>query len=187
MGLTVGYHIRFENRVSAQTKIEVVTEGILTRMLQSDNALEQFGLVIFDEFHERNLQADLALALCREAQQVLRPDLRIMIMSATLNIPQLQSLLNAPVIESKGRQYPVEVIHTHDADDPDSYRDLLPELVAQTIARAILRAAKRRGSNMIIFLPDKNGSSNKHNGKSVLLPAPGGAPIITVACSFSFC
>lgn len=144
VGQTVGYRIRFENRVSAQTKIEVVTEGILTRMLQSDNALEQVGLVIFDEFHERNLQADLALALCREAQQVLRPDLRIMIMSATLNIPQLQSLLSAPVIESKGRQYPVEVIHTNDTDEY-----LLPELVAQTITRAV----KEHDGDVLAFLP----------------------------------
>lgn len=143
VGQTVGYRIRFENRVSAQTKIEVVTEGILTRMLQSDNALEQVGLVIFDEFHERNLQADLALALCREAQQVLRSDLRIMIMSATLNIPQLQNLLSAPVIESKGRQYPVEVIHTNDADEY-----LLPELVAQTIARAV----KEHDGDVLAFL-----------------------------------
>lgn len=144
VGQTVGYRIRFENRVSAQTKIEVVTEGILTRMLQSDNALEQVGLVIFDEFHERNLQADLALALCREAQQVLRPDLRIMIMSATLNIPQLQNLLQAPVIESKGRQYPVDVIYTTDADEY-----LLPELVAQTIARAV----KEHDGDVLAFLP----------------------------------
>lgn len=144
VGQTVGYRIRFENRVSAQTKIEVVTEGILTRMLQSDNALEQVGLVIFDEFHERNLQADLALALCREAQQVLRPDLRIMIMSATLNIPQLQSILHAPVIESKGRQYPVEVIYTNDADE-----FLLPELIAQTIARAV----KEHKGDVLAFLP----------------------------------
>jgi ATP-dependent helicase HrpB len=144
VGQTVGYRIRFENRTSNNTRIEVVTEGILTRMLQSDNALEQFGLVIFDEFHERNLQADLALALCREAQQVLRPDLRIMIMSATLNIPQLQTLLNAPVIESKGRQYPVEIIHTQDADE-----FLLPELVAQTIARAM----KEHEGDVLAFLP----------------------------------
>ncbi|MBI3520989.1 MAG: ATP-dependent helicase HrpB [Bacteroidetes bacterium] len=143
-GQTVGYRIRFENRVSAQTKIEVVTEGILTRMLQSDNALEQYGLVIFDEFHERNLQADLALAICREAQQVLRPDLRLMIMSATLNIPQLQNLLNAPVIESQGRQYPVEILHTNDADE-----FLLPELVAQTIARAV----KEHNGDVLAFLP----------------------------------
>lgn len=143
-GKTVGFRIRFENCVSAHTKIEVVTEGILTRMLQSDNALEQVGLVIFDEFHERNLQADLALALCREAQQVLRPDLRIMIMSATLNIPQLQTLLNAPVIESKGRQYPVEIIHSGDADEY-----LLPELMTQAIARAV----KEQEGDVLAFLP----------------------------------
>ncbi|MBC7694978.1 MAG: ATP-dependent helicase HrpB [Burkholderiales bacterium] len=144
VGQTVGYRIRFENRVSKETRIEVVTEGILTRMLQSDNALEQYGLVIFDEFHERNLQADLALALCREAQQVLRPDLRLMIMSATLNITQLQLLLKAPVIESMGRQHPVEVIHTNDADEY-----LLPELVAQTIARAV----KEHEGDVLAFLP----------------------------------
>lgn len=144
VGKTVGYRIRFENCVSAQTRIEVVTEGILTRMLQSDNALEQVGMVIFDEFHERNLQADLALTLCREAQQVLRPDLRLVIMSATLNIPQLQTLLNAPVITSEGRQYPVEIIHTNDADE-----FLIPELIAQTIARAI----KEQAGDILAFLP----------------------------------
>ena len=144
VGETVGYRIRFESRISEKTKIEVVTEGILTRMLQSDNALEQVGLVIFDEFHERNLQADLALALCREAQQVLRPDLRLMIMSATLNIPQLQTILNAPVIESQGRAYPVEIIHTNDADEY-----LIPELVAQTIARAV----KEYNGDVLAFLP----------------------------------
>lgn len=144
LGQTVGYRIRFESVVSSKTKIEVVTEGILTRMLQSDNALEDVGLVIFDEFHERNLQADLALALCREAQQVLRPDLRIMIMSATLNIPQLKDLLKAPVIESKGKQYPVEIIYTNDADE-----FLLPELMAQTIARAI----KEHEGDVLAFLP----------------------------------
>lgn len=143
-GQTVGYRIRFESCVSKATRIEVVTEGILTRMLQSDNALEQAGLVIFDEFHERNLQADLALALCREAQQVLRPDLRLMIMSATLNIPQMQSLLKAPVIESQGRQYPVEIIHTSDADE-----FLLPELMAQAVARAV----KEKEGDVLAFLP----------------------------------
>ncbi|HEY1040645.1 MAG TPA: DEAD/DEAH box helicase, partial [Bacteroidia bacterium] len=107
VGESVGYRIRFETKVSAKTKIEVVTEGILTRMLHHDNALENTSLVIFDEFHERNLHADLALALCREAQEVLRPDLRIMIMSATLNMPQLKALLNAPVAVSEGKQYPV--------------------------------------------------------------------------------
>lgn len=144
VGKTIGYRIRFENCISAATKIEVVTEGILTRMLQSDNALENVGLVIFDEFHERNLQADLALALCREAQQILRPDLRILIMSATLNMPQLQNLLQAPIIESQGKQYPVEIIYTNDADE-----FLLPELTAQTILKAITQ----HEGDTLAFLP----------------------------------
>lgn len=143
-GQTVGYRIRFETCVGKNTRIEVVTEGILTRMLQSDNALEQAALVIFDEFHERNLQADLALALCREAQQVLRPDLRLMIMSATLNIPQLRDLLKAPVVESQGRQYPVEIIHLADADEW-----LLPELVAQAVTKAV----REQEGDILAFLP----------------------------------
>jgi ATP-dependent helicase HrpB len=98
-------------------------------MLHTDNALEEVGLVIFDEFHERNLQADLAMALCRETQQVLRPDLRILIMSATLNMPQLKSLLKAPLIESKGRHYPVEIIYAGEADET-----LLPELTARAVS-----------------------------------------------------
>lgn len=144
VGKTVGYRVRFDNCISSQTKIEVVTEGILTRMLQSDNALEKVGLVIFDEFHERNLQADLALALCREAQHVLREDLRLVIMSATLNIPQLQHLLNAPIIESRGRQYPVDIIYTNDADEY-----LIHELMAQTISRA----SKEHTGDILAFLP----------------------------------
>ena len=90
VGETVGYRIRFESRVSSKTKIEVVTEGILTRMLQHDNSLEGVGIVIFDEFHERSIFADVALALCRDAQQVLREDLRILVMSATLNLEELK-------------------------------------------------------------------------------------------------
>jgi ATP-dependent helicase HrpB len=144
VGHTVGYRIRLDTKVSSKTKIEVVTEGILTRMLHSDNALEEVGLVIFDEFHERNLQADLAMALCREAQQVLRLDLRILIMSATLNMPQLQSLLKAPLIESKGRQYPVEVIYAGEADET-----LLPELTA----RAVVNAVYEQPGDALVFLP----------------------------------
>ncbi len=144
VGQTVGYRIRLDTKVSSKTKIEVVTEGILTRMLHSDNALEEVGLVIFDEFHERNLQADLAMALCREAQQVLRPDLRILIMSATLNMPQLQQLLKAPLIESKGRQYPVDVIYAGEADET-----LLPELTA----RAVVNAVNEQPGDALVFLP----------------------------------
>lgn len=144
VGQTVGYRIRMDTKVSKHTKIEVVTEGILTRMLHNDNALEEVGLVIFDEFHERNLQADLAMALCREAQQVLRPDLRILIMSATLNMPQLQQLLKAPLIESKGRQYPVEIIYEGEADET-----LLPELTA----RAVVKAVNEKPGDALVFLP----------------------------------
>ncbi|MFN8690072.1 MAG: DEAD/DEAH box helicase, partial [Cyclobacteriaceae bacterium] len=84
-GQTVGFRMRFETKVSAATRLEIIMEGILTRMIQHDNALQGVGLVIFDEFHERSLQADLAFALCLQLQQVLRPDLKILIMSATLD------------------------------------------------------------------------------------------------------
>ncbi|MBA3680907.1 MAG: ATP-dependent helicase HrpB [Bacteroidetes bacterium] len=144
VGQTAGYRVRFDNKVSAKTKIEVVTEGILTRMLHSDNALEEVGLVIFDEFHERSLHADLALALCREAQQVLRPDLRIVIMSATLNMPQLKALLKAPVAISEGKQFPVEIIYNGDADET-----LLPELTARTVMKAV----KENDGDVLVFLP----------------------------------
>ena len=140
----VGYRVRFDNRIGSNTIIEVVTEGILTRMLQQDNALENVGLVIFDEFHERSLNADVALALCREAQQVLRPDLRILVMSATLNMPQLTALLNAPVAISEGKQFPVEVIYTNDADET-----LLPELTA----RLVVRASQEKSGDILVFLP----------------------------------
>lgn len=144
IGETIGYRIRFENRITDATRIEVVTEGILTRMIHSDNALEGVGLVIFDEFHERSIHADVAMALCREAQQVLRPDLRIMVMSATLNMPQLTALLNAPVAESQGKQYPVEVLYSGGQDER-----LLPEMTARTIVKAI----NENPGDALVFLP----------------------------------
>ncbi len=144
VGQTVGYRIRFENRTSPTTRIEVLTEGILTRMLLADNALEGVGLVIFDEFHERSNFADVALALCREAQQVLRPDLRIMIMSATLDMPQLTALLKAPVAESKGKQYPVEIIYTGNRD-----MIMLPEVTA----RVVIKAVREKEGDTLVFLP----------------------------------
>ena len=110
VGQTVGYRTRLDTRVSATTRIEVVTEGILTRMIQQDPALSGYGIVIFDEFHERSLQADLGLALVREVQQALREDLRLLVMSATLDGSRIAALLdNAPVIVSEGRSYPVTV------------------------------------------------------------------------------
>ncbi|AWW28741.1 ATP-dependent helicase HrpB [Echinicola strongylocentroti] len=144
VGQNVGYRIRFENKATKNTQIEVLTEGIMTRMIHQDNALEEVGLVIFDEFHERNIHADVAMALCREVQEILRPDLKILVMSATLDMPQLSSLLNAPIAESKGRQYPVEIIHTHDADSWT-----LPEQVAQTIKLA----SKEKTGDILAFLP----------------------------------
>jgi ATP-dependent helicase HrpB len=144
VGATVGYRIRFDNRISEHTKIEVVTEGILTRMLQSDNALEDYGMVIFDEFHERSIHADVAMALCRETQQVLRPNLRMVVMSATLNMPQLVTLLKAPVATSEGKQYPVEIKYVGQHDER-----LLPD----TTARIILDATKNHEGDVLVFLP----------------------------------
>ena len=144
VGQTVGYRIRFDNKISKNTRIEVVTEGILTRMLQSDNALENTGMVIFDEFHERSLFADIALVLTRESQEILRPDLRLMVMSATLNLPQLSQMLDAPVIESQGKQYPVEVVHTGN-------RDIM--VIAENVAAAVLHAVKNDQGDILAFLP----------------------------------
>ncbi|WP_323756270.1 ATP-dependent helicase HrpB [Roseivirga sp.] len=156
VGQTVGFRIRFENRTSENTKIEVLTEGILTRMIQSDNALENVGLVIFDEFHERSIHADVALALCREAQQVLRSDLRIMIMSATLNMPQLTSLLKAPAIVSKGKQYPVEVLYENDIDEFS---------MAELCSRTVIKAAKTNEGDILVFLP---GQREIHTANEIL-------------------
>jgi ATP-dependent helicase HrpB len=144
IGKTVGYRIRFDNQTSAETRIEVVTEGILTRMIHNDNALEKVGLVIFDEFHERNIHADVAMAFCRESQSILRPDLRIMVMSATMDMPQLSKLLSAPIIESKGRQYPVEVKYGNDVDE---------RMLAEMTAHAVTQAAQENTGDILVFLP----------------------------------
>src|SRR5580698_70054 len=109
VGRSVGFRTRLETRVGRETRIEVVTEGILTRMLQEDSGLAGIGCVIFDEFHERSLNADLGLALCLESQRNLREDLRVLIMSATLDLQPLVRLLDdAPVISAAGRSFAVE-------------------------------------------------------------------------------
>ncbi|MCQ2204620.1 MAG: ATP-dependent helicase HrpB [Bacteroidales bacterium] len=144
VGGTVGYRIRFDNKVSDKTRIEVVTEGILTRMLQSDNGLSGVGMVIFDEFHERSLFADVALALCRECQMVLREDLKIVIMSATIDTEELSRKLNACVIESQGRMYPVETVYTGDFDVAN---------VSQQTAHVIREALKSSEGDVLAFLP----------------------------------
>jgi ATP-dependent helicase HrpB len=145
VGNTVGYAIRFDRRVSAATRIEVVTEGILTRRLQSDPTLDGVGLVIFDEFHERNLHADLALALCRDAQLGLRDDLKLLIMSATLDVDPVSRLLgNAPVLRCPGRCHPVEICYM-----PRDPAGPLPEVVA----RAVRRALGEIEGDILVFLP----------------------------------
>jgi len=143
-GETVGYRIRFETRISDKTRIEVVTEGILTRMLQTDNELKDVALVIFDEFHERSIHADVALALCREAQLTKRNDLRLLIMSATMDLPELSAKLKSTIIESEGRQYPVTVHYTGVTD-----MHLLPELTA----RVVSKASKDNKGDILVFLP----------------------------------
>lgn len=143
-GETVGYRIRFENRISDKTRIEVVTEGILTRMLHADNALEGIGIILFDEFHERSIFADVALALSRESQQVLRPDLRIVVMSATLNLPDLSTLLKAPILKSEGRQYPVKIIYTGGND---------LRMISELTSQVVLRALKEQRGDILVFLP----------------------------------
>lgn len=144
IGETIGYRIRFENRIGKNTRLEVVTEGILTRMVQNDNSLEGIGLVIFDEFHERSLQADLSLALCLQVQQVLRDDLRILIMSATLDGDRLSQVLNAPVIRSFGKQYPVEL-------------EYIPQIekipIATQVTKGIRKALHQHQGDVLAFLP----------------------------------
>ncbi|MDA3892459.1 MAG: ATP-dependent helicase HrpB [Salinivirgaceae bacterium] len=151
LGERIGYRIRFESKIGTNTQIEVVTEGILTRMLQNNNGLEGVGLVIFDEFHERSLHADVALALCRESQQILRNDLRILIMSATLDMPQLTSILNANSVVSEGRQYPVEIKYTDSQDFM-----MLPELTAKVISKAL----KEEQGDILAFLPGEREIKN---------------------------
>lgn len=145
VGGTVGYRVRLDSRIGPATRIEVITEGILTRMLQSDPMLSDVGLLIFDEFHERSLQADLGLALALESQSVLRSDLRILVMSATLEAKPVAALLNqAPVLVSEGRQFPVE---TRYLERP------LQGSLEHAVAQAILTALARHLGDVLVFLP----------------------------------
>lgn len=145
VGETVGYRIRFESRVSPRTRIEVVTEGVLTKRLIDDPALEGVSAVLFDEFHERSLQSDTALAIVREIQAVLREDLRIVILSATLDTESLRDALVAPVLSCGGRMFPVEIRRFPEEADPRN--------VAEVTARAILMACREEEGDILAFLP----------------------------------
>ncbi|WP_413231479.1 DEAD/DEAH box helicase [Microbulbifer aggregans] len=149
VGKTVGYQIRAERKFSKDTRILVVTEGILTRLLQSDPELADTALVIFDEFHERNLQGDLALALCLQSQEILRDDLKLLVMSATLDADAVASLIDdAPVITSEGRAYPVEVEYLPHQQVPDDTRQL-PALMGRKIRELI----EQHDGSLLAFLP----------------------------------
>lgn len=145
VGQTIGYSIRFERQVSALTRVEVMTEGILTRRVQRDPLLEGVAMVIFDEFHERSIHADLGLALCREVQQGLRLDLKLLVMSATLAVEPLSRLLgNAPIISAAGRSYPVKEV----------YWEQQPHApLPRRMAAAIVEAVREREGDILAFLP----------------------------------
>ena len=145
VGETVGYRVRFESKVSKRTRIEVLTEGILTRMLVDDATLDGVSIVIFDEFHERSINSDLALALTRQAQEIIRPDLKIVIMSATIDACGICAALKAPLIESEGRMFPVEL---HYADEDTDPRD-----IAAVAASTTIEAYKKYEGDILVFLP----------------------------------
>jgi ATP-dependent helicase HrpB len=145
VGRTVGYRVRMDSRVSPATRIEVITEGVLTRMLHSDPSLEGIGLVIFDEFHERSLDADLGLALCLDMQGVLNSDLRLLIMSATIDTGPVAAMLDdAPVLNCPGREFPVETRYVG-RHTPTESIDILCDVV--------LSAARDESGSILVFLP----------------------------------
>ncbi|WP_396220018.1 ATP-dependent helicase HrpB [Gemmatimonas sp.] len=149
VGQTVGYRVRGETRISTRTRIEVVTEGVLARMLSSDAALEDIGLVIFDEFHERSLHADLGLALVLETQRHLRDELRVLVMSATLDGVAVSALLAdeggpAPVLRSEGRMFPIETHYRAPRRD---------ERIEATTARVVREAIDATEGDVLVFLP----------------------------------
>ena len=157
-GQTIGYSIRFESRTSKKTRIEVVTEGILTRRIQSDPDLEGVAMVIFDEFHERSLNADLALSLCIDIQRGLRGDLKILVMSATLDCGPIASLLGgAPVITAGGKAFPVEEHYIDSKDIP------LTERIVSTVRSAL----NETSGDILVFLP---GSGEIRSCSGALLP-----------------
>ncbi|WP_425598768.1 ATP-dependent helicase HrpB [Dyella acidiphila] len=157
VGQTVGYRIRFESKVSAATRIEVVTEGILTRLIQDDPELSGIGAILFDEFHERHLAGDLGAALALDIQATLRPDLRILVMSATLDGERIAQWLDAPRISSPGRSFPVRI------DYPPARAQ---ETVEHQLARVMRQALEENSGDVLAFLP---GRREIARAQSVLL------------------
>ncbi|MFD1871412.1 ATP-dependent helicase HrpB [Hymenobacter bucti] len=152
VGRTVGYRVRLDSQVSAATRIEVITEGILTRMLQDDPALEDVACVVFDEFHERSLNADLGLALALDAQAVLRPELRILLMSATLEAQRLGQWLPAPVVSSAGFLFPIDT-HYLDPRRAGALPTKPSERLAELVPAQVRAALAAHPGDVLVFLP----------------------------------
>jgi ATP-dependent helicase HrpB len=150
LGGFVGYHIRYDSKVSMQTRIVVMTEGILTRRLQTDPELKGIGAVILDEFHERSHHLDLALALLRELQESIRPDLKILVMSATMDPDPVSAFLgDSPVLEVAGRTFPVTTVY---ANQP--FSRVLPGTWRRSVAELVFKSAQQHGQiNTLVFLP----------------------------------
>ena len=145
VGEICGYRVRFDSRVGPKTRIEVVTDGLFTRMIQDDPGLDGIAAVLFDEFHERRLDTDLALALCLEAQSALRPDLRLIVMSATLDAgPAAAMMGNCPIVTATGRSFPVTLRHLPTP---------APERFGQGVTEAIAMALKADKGDILVFLP----------------------------------
>lgn len=160
-GETVGYRMRFESRVSKATRIEVVTEGVMERMLIDDPALEGVSVVIFDEFHERSLTADLTLALTLEAQSALRSDLRIIVMSATMDTGTLCRALDAPLIEGNGKMHEVSIIYGEDAAVQDC---------TGAVVSTVRKAWREQSGNILAFLPGQSEISRCMDALKECLP-----------------
>lgn len=140
----IGYRVRFESKVSTHTRIEVLTEGVLTRMIVDDPTLDGISTIIFDEFHERSIITDAALALVRETQRTIRPDLKIVVMSATIDTSAICHALNAPLVESRGRMFDVEVVY---GNDISAYQ------CAEEVAATVCQAWRDTDGSILAFLP----------------------------------
>lgn len=199
-GGTIGYRMRLDTRVGPDTRIEVVTEGVLTRMLQADPSLDGVGAILFDEFHERSLNADLGLALSLQARALLRPDLRIVVMSATLDgEPVAQLLGNAPIVRSRGRLHEVRTFHVAvdrkaRIEDPvartirtaiaDHEGDILAFLPGAAEIRATARRLEDIGSTGITVMP-LFGNLSMQDQQRAIAPSPAGLRKVVLATSIA--
>ena len=154
VGKTIGYRIKNDTKVSSETKIEVVTEGVLTRIIQNDPELSAYSCIIFDEFHERSIHADLGLALALEIQEALRPDLRLLVMSATLDTEEISTLLNnCPVIRSEGKSYPVTIKYTPLPQTVSSRVEQNIPAQLTLMVKTIQHALTHKQGSILAFLP----------------------------------